>query len=375
MAALHMNFEEEIGDGGFESSGGGTTVRVDGSAPILLDFIVFDDQFEDQFEHLDSSFVKLKKHASVLGYERFTFERFEKMEIYSLLKERLELWKTSSPVLVNSIEASLKGIDWRFTPHLVKSFYNDKRLQGAVYYSYDKGAWISAPIWNQLGDFSKIGLLIHEALRHASIGYDYRLSEDIIHNITYKIILTDPKDKETIDSKDYYGKNSSMAKYFMRQDQLAASKAKVRDLLLDKRVAESPKLRAIIENCINNLDSSKDLLESANALRSIYAVTLDVVKAAFLNQSASRIDDVIVAHYRVRSSKPSLKLMDTARSLEQITDAGSIGEKAIIKYIDNGENPYSFYELKDRYQLSKAVKILKQYHNRLLDLGVLIEAY
>lgn len=105
---LKKSVQDNSDDGGFESSGGGTIVKTGVGAPILLDFAIYDQEFVDEFHYSKGSSVQLKNYASTLGYEKFSFNRFEEMEVYPLLKERVEIWQESSPVITHAIKATSK---------------------------------------------------------------------------------------------------------------------------------------------------------------------------------------------------------------------------------------------------------------------------
>ncbi|WP_412471790.1 hypothetical protein [Halobacteriovorax sp. RT-1-4] len=372
---LKKSIQEDSDEGGFESSGGGTIVKTGVGAPILLDFAVYDQNFVDEFNYSQGSSVVLKKHASVLGYEKFTFDRIKEMEIYPLLKERIEKWQESSPLITHGIKSALKGADWRFTPHRVRSFYEGEIFQGAVFYSGDKGAWISTPVWNSVGDFSKIGLLIHEALRHMSISYGDKLSEEVIHDITYRITLTEPIEGETLDSRAYYHKDSITALHYKSKDKLAQSKERLRNLILDERLTNDPELLSIIQDSIDNIDNSSVLMESVATLDKLYEVTFEDKKANLLLDLSSGIHEVIASQLRVKASRPALELTDAIRSMNSIISLETISESLIIDYIESGKIPYEFYQVKERLQFLNEIQKLKQRHKKLLERGALIEAY
>ncbi|EPZ49582.1 hypothetical protein M902_0746 [Bacteriovorax sp. BAL6_X] len=372
---LKKNIQDNSDDGGFESSGGGTIVKTGVGAPILLDFAIYDQEFVDEFHYSKGSSVKLKNYASILGYERFSFDRFEEMEVYPLLKERIEIWQESSPVITHAIKAALKGADWRFTPHRVRSFYEGELFEGAVFYSGGKGAWISAPVWNRVGDFTKVGLLIHEALRHMSISYGDKLSEDTIHDLTYRIVLTNPVAGESLDSRSYYHRDSITALHFRSQDELSQSKAKLRSLALDERLKNRPELLSIVQESIDSITDPEALGERIDKLDRLYEITFDSNEAKLLLELSNAIHEVVVSHFREKASTPALEFIDTIRSLDSIMSLGSIGESMIIDYLESGENPFGIHELKERQQFQREIKKLKVYHQGLLERGALIEAY
>ncbi|MGI4991999.1 hypothetical protein ACRXCV_05190 [Halobacteriovorax sp. GFR7] len=372
---LKKNVQDNSDDGGFESSGGGTIVKTGVGAPILLDFAIYNQEFVDEFHYSKGSSVELKNYASILGYEKFSFNRFEEMEIYPLLKERIDIWQESSPVITHAIKAALKGADWRFTPHRVRSFYEGELFEGAVFYSGVKGAWISAPVWNRVGDFTKVGLLIHEALRHMSISYGNKLSEDMIHDLTYRIVLTNPVVGETLDSRSYYHRDSITALHFRSKDELFESMAKLRALALDKRFHNKPELLSLIQESINNINNPESLGESVNTLDRRYEITFDKKEANLLLDLSNAIHEVIVGHFRKKASVPALELMDTMRSLDSIISLDTMGESVIIDYLESGENPFGVHEVKERLQFQQEIKKLKEHHKRLLESGALIEAY
>jgi len=193
-------------------SGGGTSVTVArGQRPVLLDLYLRDPAFTDT-----STFSSRPRGcggtANRLGYGRFDIHN---EPAFVLVKRRLALWKSSSPALIESIEQTIEHTFYLFVLgnlplierfHLPEGFDRRQvRLETIVLYDKSYGAIFSDRLYSRLGDRSKAGLIIHEALRQIQIAYDDRMSEKSLQEATARILMDQPQSGETLDDPARYG--------------------------------------------------------------------------------------------------------------------------------------------------------------------------
>ncbi len=360
---------------GADSSGGGSFV-LNNNTPVLLDYMMFNENFIDSFDLSEESHITVRPHAYVLGYQKIKFDYFKKMPIYNLLEKQLNLWKTSSPILTHVINKSLKAIDWRLTPHRIMSFYENQNIVGGVFYSKDLGAWLSVPTWNTTGDLSKAGLLLHEAFRHLSIVYEGDMSEEDIHYLTSKIMLTSPHKNETLDNSKYF-KGALVKDIFLRKEVREKYTLKIENVMLESLdsdlIKKSPKMTQIINKFLEDIsfDTVSTFIISMNNMYQL----LDDDEAIEINRTlANKADDYMRKEGDFLLSQGPLNV---GRNLNNMSNNISrvIGENLIAKYIDTNENPFEWHELSAKNKLSYAISLLKKYQKRLLDSKVLVTPY
>ena len=145
----------------------------------------------------------------------------ESLLIYKFLENHLSRWQRTSPHFIKWILSQVKKtefipIDTYLTQDLSQSLGIDVRkmlsvfpvatIHRAVTYTFRDGAFLSLPVWNQMGDMSKAGLLIHEALRRVQIVGKNQLSTDEIVNLTAMLMLGNPDDYNSISEIENYPK-------------------------------------------------------------------------------------------------------------------------------------------------------------------------
>lgn len=188
-------------------SGGGSLYQsAPGTKPVLVDYLKTAPDFQDRFQIAKP--ISVTRFAETLGYD---YVKPEQLPALSLVQQRLEIWKENSPVMVSMFEKSLKQAIWRFTPLVLEetgSYVLPPQIRGgkvftAIIYTEKYGAWISIPIWNQVGDFTQAGLLLHEAGRQMQIDWNIELTNQEIQDIVARIMLETPN-RETLDNNEFF---------------------------------------------------------------------------------------------------------------------------------------------------------------------------
>ncbi|MBI4041624.1 MAG: hypothetical protein HY390_07145 [Deltaproteobacteria bacterium] len=197
--------------GGNSSAGGTLFQATDTAQPILYDFTHIQTELPNDRRTPEDD-IHISEFSERVGYDVFpvyTTSAFKQAE------QRLELWKTNSPVIVNYILEALKNVRWLYTPFEFRYSENQNQeprlenifpnhvLRPAVIYLLDLGAWISAPTWNTLGDNTRAGILIHESLRHIQNCYGMLKSNEKLEKITATIMLTNPTPGTCLDSDEF----------------------------------------------------------------------------------------------------------------------------------------------------------------------------
>lgn len=171
---------------GSASSGGGTAVReLRSGRLVLLDLLEASPDLDPDAVDLQYAPDQLAATplAMTIGYDR---TQAKKLAAYPGAVKRLNAWQASSPIIVGLIRQALDGMDWVFTPFAqevcrpekIPARFGRDAAYSAVVYNERFGARMSLPVVNQLGHTSMIGLLVHEALRHAQIAYEDGMSEE-----------------------------------------------------------------------------------------------------------------------------------------------------------------------------------------------------
>ena len=363
---------------GADTSGGGAYRIVENRAPVLLDFAIYTNHFVDNYENSEDSHIELKKHAFILGYQTVGNEYFENMPIYSQLKERLEIWRSNSPATVSLIETALKSIDWKLTPHKVASFYEEDDVVGGVFYHKEGGAYLSVPLWNQTGNLSRVGMLIHEAFRHAKLMYDSETSDSNIQFLTAKISLDLPANGESLDRHILFEKNSSVYQYFASKVildkvelQLVTKLKSIRNISI---VQGSSSDRKAIDQLLSNISSksayqfidkmSKELEDLSSSEELDYYRRLSI-------REAFHYTDQVIGH---SIKKATLKYKDAIRQLDttSFNVAKLVGEKVLAEYIDSGVNPYSSNQFEERARLDSTIEALKKLQQQMVDAKLIL---
>ncbi|NUM88667.1 MAG: hypothetical protein HUU37_05645, partial [Bdellovibrionales bacterium] len=205
FAGVALSLAPQGSRAGANSSGGGNIfVKQPGSSPVLLDLVVWQPDFVDDFTGSSGRSLRL-----------VTFRSFENTEIarvrltdqpaYWLLQEKLNLWKSASPIVISAIEDALSSMEFyalrsglkhqrgfSVPPVLRERYPQGVLVTAAAYGTNINGAVISAPVWDSLGVFSQAGLIVHEALRDIQLGAVDEMPDEILQETAARIILDVP---------------------------------------------------------------------------------------------------------------------------------------------------------------------------------------
>lgn len=196
---------------GTDISGGGGVVRLTPEmSPVLIDLIQYDLGFSDDHTRQSYRHLRIQSGGVVRTQDQPAFE---------LVQNRLRLWQASSPVLYHAIDSGLKYARFKALdvqsneirvqasfPTEVKTRFPNILISPAAFYTRTEEIWIRPSIWNQMGWYSQAGLLIHESLRHSqfshasTLGVQKSFDEKILHFITARILLTEPRVDESLDT-------------------------------------------------------------------------------------------------------------------------------------------------------------------------------
>ena len=193
--------------------GGGHSVRrAPGDRPVLLDF------FTEAPHFVDSSYQNPPLvETDAMKYLGFQEVRVQELPAYKGAKRIIESWKAGNESLVEIILIGLDNLSvqyvWRgvpladsgtyFLPPSLRSQFTQGMLTPVVAYHQHYGLKISAPEWNLLGDYSQIGLLIHEALRRVQISYKLEVSQEKLQHLTATMVLKLPADGIRLETTEF----------------------------------------------------------------------------------------------------------------------------------------------------------------------------
>lgn len=196
---------------GVDSGGGSVVFPPKTKKPILLELYGRQAAVTD----LHSS-LQMVRTENIRRYQVETFSLAQE-RIYESLEARLELWKKSSPVLIEAIRKTLRNTRYLYTfvrLPATSRYVHTPATQGltvetAVFYHSSIGAIFSAQIYQGLDDASRVGLFIHEALRQIQIAYsdqgDAQMGDQALQDITAKLVLESPAPGETLDRPELFG--------------------------------------------------------------------------------------------------------------------------------------------------------------------------
>ena len=182
--------------------GGGTGVLRVGQAPLLYDLYMSHPNFEDT--HLIKPFLPETAFLKRAGFERIAIEQLPE---YAATLQLLDTWRASAPALVALLEVSLKNLKLSYTELplqridglvLIAPLKTGESLEPLIVFNEEIGARINKPLWERHGDRSRMGALLHEALRNYQIVQGYHHQEPYfdakIQKLTNFLIMQDPRD-------------------------------------------------------------------------------------------------------------------------------------------------------------------------------------
>lgn len=192
---LHQ-YESEMGG---MSSGGGLYV-LNKSGAVLVDFFSLPDVRVRPFS--GNSTISVSKRSFEIGFDEFDLT---KTPAYQSALNRLNRWSRVKGLekWLDLVIRALVRMNWLYTPYLVYPHapgYLSEKLSpdkdifgGAVLYTSDFGAWLSAPVWNMLFDeSSRVGLIVHEGWREANDVFNLGLDDESIQKLTTLVVNEDP---------------------------------------------------------------------------------------------------------------------------------------------------------------------------------------
>lgn len=128
-----------------------------------------------------------------------------KLPVFNLVKARLDLWRESSPAVVQLIEEALTKVGYFYAvnselpktarfelPVGFERKYPKSLIKPIVSYRSNGGVTLSIPAWSALGDYSQAAVLIKEALREIQIGNKNELTDKNLQDIIATITLGSP---------------------------------------------------------------------------------------------------------------------------------------------------------------------------------------
>lgn len=202
------------GFAGGDVSGGGSSIRLRGQEPFLLDFIMIDPSFR---EPRGSAPVRrtiqfpLAPEAVIFGLPVTPAQLSPEAE--ELMRERLKLWEGNSPETVALIRATLSEMTWRISPlafHIRPDTYLPPELgidrgttpiSAASAVHRDWGVMVIGFMWDEIlrGTTSRAGLFIHESLRFLQVEGRRPLRDETIQRITALLMLRAPGKPHELD--------------------------------------------------------------------------------------------------------------------------------------------------------------------------------
>lgn len=394
---------------GANSSGGGTLFSRDKNAqPILLDFVFVNPAFEDTFNIYPRPPLDLSDFSKTIGFDDL---KIKEQAIYSFVTERLNAWRKSSPLVVEVIEWAIEGMDWFYTPHRValrpdyelpenlSQQYPDFEIKAAALYTGQYGTWISAPTWNNLGDYTQAGLIIHEASRHIQKTYHFLVSDKAVQKLTATIMLTDPQEWQTLETAEFV--DGELLKMVQKHEQFVEEKKKLQTELCQEleniRIEEDADLESRLnelrtlackDKLFDTLSLSKvhDILRMNNVAFGTYGEESKELRETLRNLS-SRARDLMWSEIACKMDRNTFKYIDVARSLENFKFR--LGMGWIREYLnenplesigkDIGRRVVQIFTLgfvdtePGRSEMAELVEMLREYNERLLEEGALIE--
>jgi uncharacterized protein YgiM (DUF1202 family) len=231
LLALQPFSHAFAGKGG-EGSGGGTSVIGKQGQPVLVDYAANAPDFVDNFDYAKER--QLKTHpitavAGMLQMNGLRFFRINEQAATPLALKRLAFWRDSSPIVSDLLKEAMEHMTLLSVSSFVRTADQiDLKKLGVVlpegmntmsrsvtpvafFAPSINGAVFSEQEFNHLGVNSQAGVLLHEAARKLqSMKVDdssqdsKEISDEALQKIVYRIMMTDPKENETLDDETLF---------------------------------------------------------------------------------------------------------------------------------------------------------------------------
>jgi len=400
-------------DKGGDTSGGGTLlIKSQGAKPILLDLALLKPDFVDSFTFGRPLSMPDTEFLKVVGFER---ARIKEDPAYSEAMRKLDEWRDASPVVVGLIREALVRMPLLYTEHRLKILpeyemtaeqkesLSSKQLVAGAIYDVVFGARISRPIWNDLGDSSRVGLLIHEALRYvqlSSTGVGRKLSNGAIQEITGRLVLTRPKVGETFDNEKYLDAN-----FLRRSKELGEQEKRNARLKKDacgtlgdaNETLKRYRGKGLSEDmtCACTQPSSTVLTSSISTwMGQLQAVSRELSNYLFANWDKlnggerEQLERLSWTAFNLASEANALSVSSSLTEVknalgsisEVIQKAATKEELSLRRQVELGQSRIRSYLLNDtkgmtsaeKRQMKQIIESLRQYNKKLMNLGVLI---
>lgn len=186
---------------GDRDSGGGHSVKLKSGTPlILLDLALHNPQIEDP--QVMSPKIDFKSSRKVGGFRKV---KAQNLDIYDVLKLKISSWDRFLPSVSSFLSKAIDEMDIFVTDgHLptdkslevdlasLKTSFPHSKIWKGINYSRRTGAILSEKIWNISGDLSRMGYVIHEAVRHLQIYYHDSVGDAQLFRLTALLTLEEP---------------------------------------------------------------------------------------------------------------------------------------------------------------------------------------
>jgi hypothetical protein len=213
--------------GGSSGGGPGTGVINEDGTATLLPIYIANSSYRDTF--LTES-VNLPDRTACLFFPAHNFKfKYDSCPTPKAVElpgqfalERLEKWKCSSPTLIKALRQGLLATHFYFVKDdtntsrskpIKQGYFLPKELRGKfdlelktiAYYDRDTVVRVNVDIYNRLGDASRAGLFLWEALREVILANRGNINIEQQQNLLAKIVLSSPQENETLETSDYMG--------------------------------------------------------------------------------------------------------------------------------------------------------------------------
>lgn len=277
-------------------TGGGGHLIPENPAPILMDLYELGPKVQETYQYINKDKFSSDSIDTPID--------MSKISAMPLIEQKLKMWETSSPRLIEELKHSIKNTKWYATPFYFKvgndqSFtipttlsakITSQQLIKIAYYNPLFEVWLSRPIWNRgLGDLTKAGIIIHEALRQMQLRYEAEIKEEHLQKITAYILLATPgqwlplerRALTTLDLPEYLGKKIVKEQKYSTKRPLRIKDYKSQSCRMEKIITSALQSRYLnyfgqqdkntviqnynalfcqsIKNTIINIDVKKDL--------------------------------------------------------------------------------------------------------------------
>lgn len=133
------------------------------------------------------------ENESPINVQQLAIEIFSKwgIDIGPYAFKRGEFWNgLKRPLQIRVSNNEILAADFYRPMYLPTT---SKVFQAAYYSMQDRSVVISQNIWNKLGYVSKLGLVIHENMRHLQLGLGHKFNDEILQKATLAILVCKPQ--------------------------------------------------------------------------------------------------------------------------------------------------------------------------------------